>query len=119
MRGRIVIVEDEPLIAIDIEQAVVAAGCVVAGLAHTLAAAHDLFDKISCDGVILDANLGGESAEPIVDRLQKDNVPFVIVSGYTHEQLGFLDGSVPLVGKPFGFESLTASIRENILGEKP
>ena len=45
--GRIVIVEDEPLIAIDIEQAVVAAGCVVAGLAHMLVAAHGLFDKIS------------------------------------------------------------------------
>ena len=117
MRSRIIIIEDEPVIALDIEQAVVEADCFVAGMAHTLKEALAMLESVPCDGVILDANLAGKTAEPIVERLRAGEIPFVVVSGYTREQLDFVDDSIPIVGKPFATDSLISSIREHLLGE--
>lgn len=118
MGRRIIIVEDEPLIALDIEQAVLEAGCLVAGMAHSLADARALIDTAEIHGAILDTNLGGESVEPLLDRLKSDNIPFLIVSGYSPEQLGFVDDDTALVGKPFALRHLTASIRARFLDDK-
>ncbi|SPH25040.1 Transcriptional regulatory protein TcrA [Defluviimonas aquaemixtae] len=115
MTCRIIVVEDEPLIALDIEQAVVEAEGAVVGMAHTLRDALAMMDAVPCDGVVLDANLGGETAKPIVDRLRTKGVPYVVVSGYTRDQLGFVDNGAPLVGKPFSFAELTVSIRAHLM----
>ncbi|MDF2374557.1 MAG: response regulator [Rhizobiaceae bacterium] len=111
MGNRIVVVEDEALIVLDIEEAVLGAGCEVVGYAKTIAEAHDVLDSASCDGVILDANLNGDSVKPIAERLKAANVPYIVVSGYSRDQLDFLDETAVLVAKPFNFEQLTASIR--------
>ncbi len=115
MPSRVIVVEDEPLIALDIEQAVLEAECAVVGMAHTLKDALVMIDAVPCDGVVLDANLCGETAAPLVERLQTKRVPYVVVSGYTRDQLGFVDEKAPLVGKPFAFEELTISIRNHLV----
>lgn len=111
---RVAIVEDEPLIALDIETAVEEAGCIVAGSVTTLTGALELLSEGQCDGVIFDANLGGVSAAPLSEWLKAQRIPFLVVSGYTLDQIDFLDENAPLVGKPFAFEHLVAAIRMHI-----
>ena len=115
MPNRIVVIEDEPLIALDIEAAVTDAGCEVAGTARTILEALSLLDDVECDGAVLDANLSGESARSIVERLALKGLPYIVVSGYSRNQLDFLDESTILIGKPFDFHELIHSVRD-VLG---
>ena len=118
MPRRIIIVEDEPIIALDIEQALVDAGCTVVGTAHTLKRALDLVGSTTFDGAILDANLGSESVRPIVEHLTAGGIPFLVVSGYSHDQLDFCEGSFPLVAKPFAMDVLIAAIQKHLVADR-
>ena len=83
----------------------------MAGHARTVDEAFILLDTVKCNGVILDANLNGETVRPIADRLKTTGVPFIVVSGYTRDQLDFLDDTIELVAKPFQFELLKRSVQ--------
>ena len=114
MSVRILIIEDEPLVALEIEQVVQDNGAIVAGMGHTLDEALELVERGGFDAAILDANLRGESAEPLISRVQEMGVPLLVVSGYTRDQLPFLDDGVPLMGKPFGFDALVDAIETHL-----
>lgn len=114
MTNRIIVIEDEPLISLDIEQAVSDAGCDVAGFARTADQGLVLLDTVACDGAVLDANLNGHSAKPIIDRLKATKVPYIVVSGYSRDQLDFLDDTALLIGKPFNLSELTSTIRKHL-----
>lgn len=109
MSLRILIVEDEPLIALDIETAVAESGLTVAGMAHSVEEALSLVGSTDFDVAILDANLRGESASPVAARLKERRRPFVAVSGYSTGQLTWLDGA-PLLGKPFSRRHLVEAL---------
>ena len=80
---RILVVEDESVIAQDIAWIVEnEAGYSVAGIASTVDEALAIIAKGELDGAILDANLDGESSEKIAKELKQKNVPFFILSGY-------------------------------------
>ena len=111
----VIVIEDEPLIALDIEFAAQDAGCNVLGVARTIEEALQMFESMGFDGAILDANLNGKSAKPLTDHLEGKNMPYVIVSGYTRDQLDYLNDDVVLVGKPFSTTDLTETIRQEIL----
>ncbi|MBU2532837.1 MAG: PAS domain S-box protein, partial [Alphaproteobacteria bacterium] len=82
--GRILVVEDEALIATELEDILTDANFEVLGPAGSVKHALDLIDRIGCDAAVLDLNLGGnETSEPIARRLMRDGTPFVVVSGYT------------------------------------
>lgn len=112
---KIFIVEDEPLVALEIEEALTKAGCVVTGMAHTVEKALAALQCAALDAVILDANLKGETAEPIVQQLKIKAVPFVLVSGYQRDQLGFKEENAPLVVKPFVAEELVSALRKCLM----
>ena len=115
MVSRILIIEDEALIALDIEQAVEDAGATVAGMVHTAEDGLAALDTVEFDAVIVDANLGGDSAEPIVKRLDETRVRYLVVSGYSRDQLGFIGADAPLLGKPFAFAELGTAIRAHLV----
>lgn len=114
---RIIIIEDEPLIASDIEFAVIEAGSEVVGFARTLDDGLELLKTTTFDGAVLDANLKGKSAKPILEQLTASNVPCIVVSGYTRDQLEFLNDATPLVGKPFSTNELVSNIRKHLVDE--
>jgi len=109
--NRIIIIEDEVLIALDIEQAVADAGCEVAGCARTIPEALDFLQNQDYDGAVVDANLNGDSARPVMEYLDRNQTPYIVVSGYTRDQLEFLSDETLLIGKPFSMGELTSSIR--------
>jgi DNA-binding response OmpR family regulator len=83
---RILIIEDEPLLALDLEDTLVNAGFAVVGTASTLEMALKLIETVACDAAILDANLAGLSASPAALAMGARGLPFIVLSGYSREQ---------------------------------
>lgn len=117
LRGlRLLIVEDEYMVADHIETLLADFGCEVAGVASTVAEALDLIGSVALDGVLLDGNLNGDSSAPVAIELRARSIPFVVATGYGCLELGAeaLNGA-PRLAKPFStfdFErSLLAAFR--------
>ena len=86
-RSRILIVEDEPLVAEDLRIVLVEAGFEIAGVAFRVATALSLIETVACDAAIVDAHLAGASATPVAAVLSARGLRFIVLSGYTREQL--------------------------------
>ncbi len=84
--ARILIVDDEPMVAIDLEFVLLAAGFEIAGVTGNLATALSIVESGICDAALLDANLVGVSAAPIATALAARGIPFLVLSGYAPEQ---------------------------------
>ncbi len=117
LEGRLVlVVEDEPLVALDIASTLEEAGCEVVGPAATLAEALDLAEAraLSLDAAVLDANLHGESSRPVAALLVARGVKVIYVTGYSSLPLGAPEG-VRLLSKPLREGVLLATLREVLL----
>lgn len=80
---RVLLVEDEALIAMIIEEMIGDLGCTAIGPAATLDAALALVESTTdADCALLDINLRGAPSWPIADALKAKGVPFAFVSGY-------------------------------------
>ena len=110
MEVRILIVEDEPLVAFDLEATLSDAGFSIVGVAGRSNEALALIGKNNIDVAVLDANLSGESAAPVAEALRQSGVPFVAVSGYSYDQLGSWLGDSPLLSKPYSSERLISEV---------
>jgi DNA-binding response OmpR family regulator len=103
---RVLVVEDEFLVATLIEDMLVAAGCVVAGPIPRLSEALDAADRGTFDAAVLDVNLGGDRVYPVADALSRRNVPFVFVTGYSTGVLPCEYAERPRLSKPFTMADL-------------
>jgi DNA-binding response OmpR family regulator len=81
-RARILILEDEPMLALSLEDLLIEAGFEIAGVVGRLAAALTLIENGACDAAIVDANLAGVSASPAASALAARGIPFIVLSGY-------------------------------------
>ena len=111
LRGkRVVIVEDEPLVSMDLESTLTACGCEVVGTAGTLEKAKAVVERVTCDVALLDLNLAGQSVVEIAAKLTQKNIPFAFVSGYGRDGLpqGFQDTLI--VPKPVSNDQLIATV---------
>ena len=109
---RILIVEDEMLIALMLQGMLEALGYQVAGRARTVADALAMIetDTLGIDAATLDINLGGEHANAVADALNAHGIPFVITTGYDDPKLFCFYGQ-PIVNKPFLPEQLEQALR--------
>lgn len=98
---RVLVVEDEPLIALDVATTFEDAGCVVVGPAATLEQAKSLIATAAFDAALIDANLAGQPVDELAAALAARNIPFVFVSGYGRQALPAAHRHRPLIGKPF------------------
>ena len=99
---RFLIVEDEPLVALELAGIIEDAGGVIAGSAADLAGALTLARELEVDGALLDGNLQGQPVDEVAAALAGRAIPFVFVSGYGRDHLPAGHDDVALVGKPFG-----------------
>jgi PAS domain S-box-containing protein len=107
---RILLIEDEPLVVMDLESSLAAAGCQVVGTAGTPSEALMLCAEAQCDAALLDVNLGGTPVDELAAVLTKRNIPFAFVTGYGREALpqGFRDALI--LSKPFDQTGLVATV---------
>src|SRR5258708_14074426 len=82
---RILLIEDEPLVAMDVESTLTAAGCKGVGQAATLERAKQLIEEADCDAALVDVNLAGQPVDELTTLLTRRNRPFSFVTGYVRE----------------------------------
>ncbi|MCH4892649.1 response regulator [Sphingomonas sp. SFZ2018-12] len=105
---RILIVEDEPLIAMMLEDFIDVLGKQVAGVADTVEDAIARIDAGDIDAAILDLHLrGGEHSTPVAERLTRAGIPFIVSTGGSGEMIG--GGRHPVLAKPFTLDAVGAA----------
>jgi CheY-like chemotaxis protein len=103
---RFLVVEDEPLVALDIVAGLEDAGAKVHGQAGTVKDAMRIIESASFDAALLDANLCGEPVDEIAAALTRRKVPFLFVTGYGSASLPPAFGKATLLAKPFSQQQL-------------
>lgn len=99
---RILVVEDEAMIAMLIEDILVSVGARVIGLAATVEEALAAIERERPDAVTLDGNLNDEMSGAVAARLRELRVPFLLVTGYVDRTLADAQlASAPRLEKPF------------------
>jgi CheY-like chemotaxis protein len=110
LRGRrIMVVEDEMLVAMELESLLAEQGCAVVGPAPTADRALALLDDGLPDAAILDVNLNGHTAIPVAAALSARGVPFLLATGYGNSLQPELKGA-PRVDKPVNHEQLVRTL---------
>jgi DNA-binding response OmpR family regulator len=107
---RVLVVEDEYLVAILIEEILEAAGCIVMGPIPRLREALDAVAHDDYDAAVLDVNLAGERINPVADALSERNVPFLFVTGYGANTLPGEYAHRPHICKPFRMAELIGAL---------
>ena len=80
---RVLVVEDEMLVAMMIEDMLAEFGCIVVGAASRVGQALKLLEEADeIDGAVLDVNLAGEKVFPVAEALDARGIPFVFSTGY-------------------------------------
>lgn len=97
---RVLIVEDEPLIAMQLEEMLGEFGCLCATAAN-VADGLEVLQKISFNAAFVDVNLNGAPSLPIAEVLRERGTPFVFVSGYGASEVPSEHAAAPLITKPF------------------
>ena len=112
----ILIVEDEPLIAMMLEDFLESLGHNVHGTCDNVAEALQQADRGGFDLAILDVNLKGENVWPVASLLRSQGVPFVIASGGHVDPPPAEFASVPLIEKPYTVDRVTPAIEAALAG---
>ena len=110
-RLRILIVEDEMLVAMNIEDMLLDLGHEVAGLAGRLDAALQLAREAEFDLAMLDVNLAGEASFPVAEVLAERQIPFVFATGYGVRGVAEAYRDRPILQKPFRAIDLEAALQ--------
>jgi CheY-like chemotaxis protein len=107
---RLLIVEDEFVIALDLQHLLEAAGHQVVGLAANVEDALALIEAAPIDGAVLDINLRGDRVTAVADMLARRGVPFLFVSGYGQAGRPAGHERVPVLAKPYNEHELLAQV---------
>ena len=114
---RVLIVEDEPLVALALEDLLIDAGCKVVGIAGTLEKALALISNAVFDVAFVDANLAGVSASPAASALTARGIPFIVLSGYAMEHLPAEFLHAHFINKPYRPAQLFDALRETLCNQ--
>lgn len=98
---RILVVEDEMLVALLLHDMLIDLGCLVVGPAASVAEALGMIETRPLDAAILDVNLGGQMSYPVADALIARNLPFVLSTGYASNRLQEGYRALPALQKPY------------------
>jgi len=107
---RVLVVEDDYLVAMDIVRTLERAGAEVIGPAPAVEAALEALEQAVPDGAILDINLGGEMAFPVADALMALGVPFIFATGYDAQVIPLRFTHVKRCEKPMASEQICAAL---------
>ncbi len=98
---KVLIVEDEALVAMLVEDALLDTGFAVIGPAATVEEALALLEREAPDAVVLDLNLAGETSTPVADWLAARGIPYVIATGYGATGLPAGHQDAMVLAKPY------------------
>jgi len=103
---RIMIVEDEALVAMILEDQLEELGISIVAICANVSEAMKAIEKSAPAAAILDVNLGGQLVYPVADRLIDRGIPFVFVTGYGRESVDQRYSFVKVLEKPVERQAL-------------
>ena len=115
---RILVVEDEVLIALEIEERLQRLGCEIVGPVGRLERALELARSTALDGALLDVNVKGGFVYPVAEELLARQVPVIFSTGYAPDTLPPVFRSLPCLRKPFGTGQLETVAQEAFVGRR-
>jgi DNA-binding response OmpR family regulator len=113
---RILLVEDDLLLAMEMEDLLRDLGCRIVGPFGRLSHAQEAALNEELDGAIVDLNLRGEMSFPLIEDLRRRSVPCILCSGYADlPEMKSRLREIPKLGKPCNHEHLIAAMRTTFL----
>jgi CheY-like chemotaxis protein len=109
---KVLVVEDEMMIAMLIEDMLEEFGCKLVGPATSVPRALELIGKEQVEVAVLDLNLDGKDTYAIADALRQKHVPFIFATGYGSTNLREEYGDRPVLQKPFQMRDLETALTE-------
>jgi CheY-like chemotaxis protein len=100
-RPRILVVEDEPIVALSLQDMLADMGFDVVGPAYRVAAALDLARSAAIDAAILDVNMGGEDSYTVAEALRARGIPYLFATGYGRQGLAAGHEDTFVLQKPY------------------
>lgn len=108
---RVLLIEDEVVIAMTAEDMLEEIGCVVTAQASTFNEALDTASRDDFDIALLDVNLNGIMSLPVARLLREQGKPFVFTTGYGNAGLEEEFSGVQVVSKPYTMRTLASAIQ--------
>lgn len=113
---RVLVVEDEALIAMALEDILLDLGCEVIGPASTVESALKLAETEAIDGALLDINVRGTLIYPVAERLMARDIPVVLCSGYAlTSAIPAPFNDLPQIAKPYNPAMVRSTIQAAFL----
>ena len=106
----ILIIEDSPLVAANLEEILLELGCKVVGPAGTMSDALRLSEQGDFDAAMVDLNIRGSKAFSILKILAQQQIPFLLVTGYADWSMPEEWSQAPRMPKPFNKEMVERSL---------
>lgn len=112
---KIMLLEDEAIIAFAVEDMLTDLGCIIVGPALRLDEGLELAAVADIDAAILDVNINSERSYPVAEALDRRGVPFMFATGYDREGLEWRGAEPEIIAKPYRKEQLEAAL-QRLLG---
>ena len=116
---RILVVEDEMIVAWLLEDMLADFGCAVIGPAARVGQALAMVEAEAIDAAVLDVNLNGEKSYPVADALTARGVPFVFSTGYQKDAVPNGYRGSPVLQKPYSASKLRDTLAKLLTSESP
>lgn len=111
---RILVVEDEPFLAVMLADMLEELGYAVAASASQVSQAKEYLAGHKVDIALLDVNLGDERIDPIADLLAEQACPFIFTTGYGQDDVPAAYASHSVLQKPFNINDLATALRKEL-----
>ncbi|HYG88094.1 MAG TPA: response regulator [Azospirillum sp.] len=116
---RVLVIEDEVLIAMDIAAVLTEAGCDVIGPLNRVDEALQAIERERVDAAIMDINLNGATSLPVADALDERGTPFLFLTGYEADQIPPRHSFRPVLTKPWEPSVLLTELAAAVRGGGP
>ncbi|MFA5957590.1 hypothetical protein [Hyphomicrobium sp.] len=107
---RVLLIEDNALISMDLEEILKNFGCHVLGPRVRVQDALDAIESEDIDVAVVDYMLEDGDAEPIARKLNDKGIPFAFCTGTPQAHVGSLYPHTPILGKPFNPEDVSTVV---------
>lgn len=115
MQPQVLVLEDEPLIAMLLSDWLSQLGCGTVGPVRSVATALEVIERSSIDAALLDVAIGEENCFSVAAELRRRGIPFAFASGTSSEQIGSDFCDAPFLAKPFEFEAVRSVVNQFVV----